>query len=1473
MCGQVFCNQCSSYYIDGSSINLQGIVRSCKLCHDQLFEKNEKIVRLNRLRKMDSNSLIKRDDTEIFSYERQLSICNSVAKDAFKAAQFYESTEEKQLNFTILQNRASMHFESIVKQLIQQSIVSENGLGGIWEEKIVSLVREVVAAVDPNVREGDNLDIRSYVKVKIIPGGEMNETKYIDGVVFASTVSHKNMMIDCERVEPRVLIIAGAIDFQRVDSKLVSMDILIEQEDKYIELLVDKIMSLKPDIILVGKSVARKAQELFCNYKVIVMQNMKQSRLEYISRMTGAKILTSTDQIYDQDCLGKCGKFFMTIVSDNPEKLKFQKSRRILKSRVAKGTTYAYFQGCPTEKGCTIVIRGYDRDFLREIKRILRFSILVAYHLRLEVSFYSDRYAVLPSSSYIENDDGEDSDDEFVNVLPFSFVPGKKQPMRLFSEKSNRVLLSSSLDIDFSLPFCNEVRGLNGYNSIAASVAEKTSSEDHQTIIVTSVLMLGNSQKTKSSVKGIRFYTSQDLSLGQFLMENCFNFEKNLNRESSMLDQTLSFIHRTGRLDITVLKQNDPTISSSSASYSAEDEVMFNTSFHQLQQQPYHSPGLGLIQVYPILMSSYCCKCQSKVTPDVPLSDESWKMSFGKFIEMFLYNRSAKCRIGSCGHILRDDHVLYFSCENFLTKFQYFPIHPFSLHIRSSLKFLPQFHLKEAYSILTNLPDQLSILIEGFRGTIQSIRQEALEITHQGTVNSSLALGNDINVILNELKDIENELQHEVSIICGSISNTLLLLPSPVLGEINDDVSGLVNSSEEVDFKSISNLNEFYKNMDNHLKYPNCHKKHIFIQATLWNTRIHGLVRDLEVCREKKHMVSNPPSTATMIPSMLTPFANPQVISTANLNNESLSVPSSPSKLDHFGMAADSMLLLDSTTRQAKERLNSIDNSTISKEVSISDEKLSLENFQSNSSHNIESNAISSDLNDITSSLPSSVSTSMNEKSDARITYATDTNTPKTLVSVPLQSNKNRFAKMVSRLVMGGTEEIEHNKYEVNLGELGKGHLSMPVGRKGEVIAVHETEFATIIAYSLASIEYHDMLMDMSAILDEENEFSDDENELRKTNSDKLRRRETEALPGIPLVTVEPIISIDTSDEKSKGITNAKDVGVSNEIQQKEDSEEGMSDDDIFNQDDDSDDGNKSIRSPRNASLLAAVSKKFKQKNDLKQNQDDEVNGLTNMTQIASSNVEEAPNRVTNKVLPTLAAAVRVVNPKNIMQHLSPSISGTSSSNVLNTTNKSVEVEHDHEFSTTFVTAEEIQEIEIAPQMASVTLSSSSTSTTQALAVAESTTCVPSTSISSHVATLATPLDSSMKQDDSPFQTSSQVGTRHPLEKQLLSQKKTHIKHRFEDLNDRGEVMHKFQCHVYWATQFEAIRSIYLKDIENEEFIRSLSTINNWNTKGGKSGATFSKSKDDRFVIKAIDKVELGMFLDFAPAYFGKLSL
>jgi hypothetical protein len=52
-----------------------------------------------------------------------------------------------------------------------------------------------------------------------------------------------------------------------------------------------------------------------------------------------------------------------------------------------------------------------------------------------------------------------------------------------------------------------------------------------------------------------RYYTKQDVSLGQFLLDSCFNQSlkcQNVNCKRSVRDHVLGFIHGSGRVNITV---------------------------------------------------------------------------------------------------------------------------------------------------------------------------------------------------------------------------------------------------------------------------------------------------------------------------------------------------------------------------------------------------------------------------------------------------------------------------------------------------------------------------------------------------------------------------------------------------------------------------------------------------------------------------------------------------------------------------------------------------------------------------------------------------------------------------------------------------------------------------------------------------------------------------------------------------------
>ncbi|XP_063893105.1 1-phosphatidylinositol 3-phosphate 5-kinase [Helicoverpa armigera] len=117
--------------------------------------------------------------------------------------------------------------------------------------------------------------------------------------------------------------------------------------------------------------------------------------------------------------------------------------------------------------------------------------------------------------------------------------------------------------------------------------------------------------------------------------------------------------------------------------------------------------------------------------------------------------------------------------------------------------------------------------------------------------------------------------------------------------------------------------------------------------------------------------------------------------------------------------------------------------------------------------------------------------------------------------------------------------------------------------------------------------------------------------------------------------------------------------------------------------------------------------------------------------------------------------------------------------------------------------------------------------------------------------------------------------------------------------NDHVEVLLKdgLVCRVYYASQFQRLRHQLLSPLSAEHhcscnddakdridsnhkglceieegFIRSLAHCVPWAARGGKSGSTFCKTKDDRYVLKEMTKPEWQQFLDFAPHYFGYVN-
>ncbi|QDS68694.1 hypothetical protein FKW77_002785 [Venturia effusa] len=97
------------------------------------------------------------------------------------------------------------------------------------------------------------------------------------------------------------------------------------------------------------------------------------------------------------------------------------------------------------------------------------------------------------------------------------------------------------------------------------------------------------------------------------------------------------------------------------------------------------------------------------------------------------------------------------------------------------------------------------------------------------------------------------------------------------------------------------------------------------------------------------------------------------------------------------------------------------------------------------------------------------------------------------------------------------------------------------------------------------------------------------------------------------------------------------------------------------------------------------------------------------------------------------------------------------------------------------------------------------------------------------------------------------------IERNMLNTKSTNIKYAFENRGVRA------QCKIFYAESFDALRR---KCGIADRFVESISRSLKWDSKGGKTKSLFLKTLDDRFVLKSLSQIEVASFFKFAPNYF-----
>ncbi|KAJ1861442.1 T-complex protein 1 subunit gamma [Coemansia sp. RSA 2703] len=215
------------------------------------------------------------------------------------------------------------------------------------------------AAPDVDVRE---VDIKRFVRVEKVPGGEIEESRVLDGVMINKDVVHPKMRRHIEN--PRIILLDCPLEYQQGESQ-TNLEItresdwsrVLEIEEEQIRAMCEKIAAFKPDLVITEKGVSDLAQHYLVKENITALRRMRKTDNNRIARATGARIVTSVDELKEQDVGTACGLFSVEKIGDE---------------------YFSFLTKCKNPKACTILLRGPGKDTLNEIDRNLQDAMCVA---------------------------------------------------------------------------------------------------------------------------------------------------------------------------------------------------------------------------------------------------------------------------------------------------------------------------------------------------------------------------------------------------------------------------------------------------------------------------------------------------------------------------------------------------------------------------------------------------------------------------------------------------------------------------------------------------------------------------------------------------------------------------------------------------------------------------------------------------------------------------------------------------------------------------------------------------------------------------------------------------------------------------------------------------------------------------------------------------------------------------------------
>lgn len=274
-------------------------------------------------------------------------IVDGYRKSAIKAIEILSNLAQK------IDGGDKSQLVRIARTSMQTKLVSKES------NELAELVVNAAIQVSEKFDSKYKVDIED-VKVEKKAGGSLRDTKLIKGIVLDKEVVHGGMPKRVEKAKIALINSALEIEKTEFDAKINisspdQMKMFLEEENKMLMTMVDKITKSGANVVICQKGIDDIAQHYMAKANILAVRRVKESDMTKLSRATGARIVSNLDDLSSKE-LG---------LADLVEERKVETDK------------WVFVEGCRHPKSVTILIRGGSQRVVDEAERSIHDALMV----------------------------------------------------------------------------------------------------------------------------------------------------------------------------------------------------------------------------------------------------------------------------------------------------------------------------------------------------------------------------------------------------------------------------------------------------------------------------------------------------------------------------------------------------------------------------------------------------------------------------------------------------------------------------------------------------------------------------------------------------------------------------------------------------------------------------------------------------------------------------------------------------------------------------------------------------------------------------------------------------------------------------------------------------------------------------------------------------------------------------------------